>query len=87
MSRKILLLTPSHSGKLLVRMDPVHVAMFRFLLEAHENAAFFTVMERRPALLKIVFSPHCRDMVLEILKDMQKAIPFDIMEWPERKTN
>lgn len=85
MSGKILLPPPGHSGRLLARMDPPHVAMFRFLLETHENMAFFTVLERRPALLKIVFSPDCRDMVLEILTDMQKAIPFEILEWPARK--
>lgn len=38
-------------------MPPANIAMFRFLLEAKDNLAQFTVLERKTALLKIFFPP------------------------------
>lgn len=71
------------SDFVLVRMEAKRIAMFRFLLEAFENLAYFTVLERRPALLKVSFAPGSRAEVLATLLKMQASIPFEWQIWPE----
>ena len=73
---------PCRSGRLLLRLAPEHVALFRFLLEAYDNCAYFTVLERRPALLKLVFSPQRERAVRRALAEMSQSLPFRVEEWP-----
>ncbi|MEF2144650.1 MAG: DUF4911 domain-containing protein [Desulfovibrionaceae bacterium] len=53
-----LLPPPSHSARLYVRMDPPRIALFRFLLEAWDNLALFTMVDRRQGVMLLRFSPH-----------------------------
>ena len=73
---------PQHSGRLLVRLAPHDTAMFRFLLEAYDHTAYFTVLEPKTALLKIVFSPHLEKETRTALAEMAQSLPFCIEEWP-----
>lgn len=73
---------PRHSGRLLVRLAPEAVALFRFHLEAHDNLAFFTTLERRTALLKIVFSPQQEDAVRTALGEIAASVPLTVENWP-----
>ena len=73
---------PRHSGRLLVRLAPADVALFRFLLEAYENLAFFTVLERKTALLKVVFSPQQEDAVRAALAAIGASVPLTVADWP-----
>lgn len=73
---------PQHSGRLLVRLTPQDTAMFRFLLEAYDHTAYFTVLEPKTALLKIVFSPHLEKETRTALAEMAQSLPFSIEEWP-----
>lgn len=73
---------PSGSGRLLVRLAPEHIALFRFLLEAYDNLAFFTVLERRTALLKLVFSPQRERALRRALAEMAQNLPFTTQDWP-----
>ena len=73
---------PRHSGRLLVRLAPGDVALFRFLLEAYDNLALFTVLERRTALLKVVFSPHAEDAVRAALAEIGENIRLTVEDWP-----
>lgn len=68
---------------LLLRLKTEDVAMFRFLLEAYDNLAMFTVLERRPALLKVFFPPDNKKKVLESLTEIGSSIPLIIEDWPE----
>lgn len=70
------------SSRMLVRMESCHVAMFRFLLEAHDNLALFTVLERRPALLMLLFAEESRNSVLEVLEEISASLPICREEWP-----
>jgi hypothetical protein len=70
------------SGRLLVRLAPEHVAMFRFLLEARDNLAGFTVLDRRECLLKVFFSPHQERDVRRELAAVGEAVPLTVMPWP-----
>lgn len=73
---------PSVSKRLLVRLAPAQVGMFRFLLEAYEHLAYFTVLERQTALLKVVFSPHRERYTREALAQIGESLPLNIQEWP-----
>ena len=75
---------PVSSGLLQVRLHPSHVALFRFLLEAYDNLALFSVLDRRQALLKVMFSPHQELEVRRMLSTFSDAIPFEILPWPCR---
>ena len=59
--------------------------MFRFLLEAYDNLAYFTVLERRPALLKISFAPESRLEVEATLRKMQASVAFEWQAWPDQE--
>lgn len=65
-------------------MEACHVAMFRFLLEAHDNLALFTVLERRPALLKLMFVEESREDVIKMLAEISQTIPVEYEDWPIR---
>ena len=73
---------PRRSGRLLLRLAPEHVALFRFLLEAYDNCAYFTVLERRTALLKLVFSPQRERAARRALAEISRSLPFSLEEWP-----
>lgn len=73
---------PSQSGRLLVRLASEHTALFRFLLEAYDNLAYFTVLERRTALLKLVFSPQRERALRRALAEMTQSLPFTVEDWP-----
>lgn len=73
---------PARSALLLVRVPPAQVGMFRFLLEGYDNLAYFTVLERQTALLKLVFSPHREYYVRAALMQMAESMPLYVEEWP-----
>ena len=73
---------PRQSGRLLVRLAPENVALFRFLLEAYENLAFFTTLERRSALLKVIFSPKQENAVRATLAEISESVPLLVEDWP-----
>ena len=71
-----------HSACLLVRLATADVAMFRFLLESYENLAGFSVLERRPALLKVFFSPDMGREVRAALAAIAETVPLEVAAWP-----
>ena len=73
---------PRFSASLLVRLAPEHTALFRFFLEAHEHLAYFTVLEHKTALLRVIFSPHLEREAREALARMAQSLPFTVEEWP-----
>ena len=74
---------PRFSGRLLVRVHPSQVGMFRFLLEAYEHVAYFTVLNKYEALLKIVFSPHREKAARAALDEIAHSLPLEIRPWPQ----
>ena len=70
------------SRYMFVQMDRVNVAMFRFLLESYENLAIFTVLEKRPALLKIMYSPNSDSEIKSVLAEIALSIPLKIITPP-----
>jgi hypothetical protein len=73
---------PPESLRYLARLAPQDVAMFRFLLEAYDNLAYFTVLDAREALLSVVCSPHQEDAAGRALKDISTQLPLHYEPWP-----
>ena len=75
---------PRTSIRFLARLAPQDVAMFRFLLEAHDNLAYFTVLDAREALLSVVCSPHQEDALRRALEDIGRCLSLRYEPWPCR---
>ncbi|MBQ9536399.1 MAG: DUF4911 domain-containing protein [Desulfovibrionaceae bacterium] len=56
--------------------------MFRFLLEAHAHLAYFTVLERQTALLKLSYPIMREAQVLKTLDEMAASVSFTVKPWP-----
>lgn len=70
---------PVLSGCLYVRIAPADVAMFRFLLEAEDNLAYMSTVDRWASVLRVTFSPHQRKAVHAYLDTMRDRIRFEII--------
>ena len=66
-------------SSLYVRLDRHDVYMFRFLLEAYDNLAIMSVVDRWSAALKIAYSPHQHAEVLEALECMRETVNFTLL--------
>ena len=75
-------LPAARSAYLLVRLAPADTGFFRFLFEAYENLGYFTVLEPRTALLKIIFSPQHEARTRAALTEMGQSLSFCVEEWP-----
>lgn len=70
------------SGKLLIKIRSRDIAMFRFLLESYDNEALFSVLEKNPPLLKLMFAPGNIANIRRILAEIAQTIPLQVEEWP-----
>ena len=73
---------PRFSSRLYVRLAPKDVAMFRFLLEAEENLAYMSTVDRWSCVLRITFSPHQETSVRQYLETMRERILFEEIPVP-----
>lgn len=67
------------SAALYLRLPARQIALFRFLLEAQENLAYFTVLDRREALIKVVFSPHMAESLRNALSDIARSVTLETL--------
>ncbi len=56
--------------------------MFRFLLEAYGHVAYFSVLNKYDALLKIIFSPHREQATHNALAEISQSLTLEILPWP-----
>jgi hypothetical protein len=61
--------------------------MLRFLLEAWDNLAAFTVLDRREALLKLFFAPEQSGRVRQALAAIREVVPLEVLPWPSQGDN
>ncbi|WP_420538691.1 DUF4911 domain-containing protein [Mailhella massiliensis] len=68
---------------LLIRIAPGDTGLFRYLLEGGGgHLAMLTVLDPKKALFKLLFSPHQREELLELLGGMRRTVPFEIFDHP-----
>ena len=74
---------PYWSDCVYIRVPSEQVAMFRFLLEAEDNLAYMTVVDRWKAVLRIVFSPHQREKAMACLETIRDCVAFTRISLPD----
>jgi len=73
---------PCTSQTRIVTVLPDKVGLFRFILEAHDNIALFTVLDRHAAHLKLLFSPHQARAVDAMLQSMRPMLEvLDVVDY------
>lgn len=70
---------PLISAWTVIKISPKDVGLFRFLLEAWDNAAGFSVLSRRTALLKVFYSPQQKKYVHQILAAIATELDLEII--------
>ncbi len=72
----------SCSHKVLVKITPHNIGIFRFLLESYDNLACFTVLDKYEGLVKVFFSPDQDGEVQQALNAIDEVIRLEISPWP-----
>ncbi|MGE4291076.1 MAG: DUF4911 domain-containing protein [Desulfovibrio sp.] len=73
---------PGWSSRAYVRVARQDVALFRFLLEAWDNLALFTVVDRAGGILMLRFSAHQEREVRLFLEAVRSEIMVETVFWP-----
>lgn len=63
------------SGRLYLRLPPPEVALLRFLLEARDNLALPTVVDRFAAVVRLLYAPESAAAVEAFVRDFAAACP------------
>jgi len=80
--RKTPYVAPAWSARAYVRVSPEHIALFKFLLEAHGHLGIMTVADRHAAILTIRFSPDQEREMRQFLEEARQTVPFTVIERP-----
>lgn len=68
---------PRFSACVYLRMPPANVAMFRFLLEAEDNLAYMSTVDRWASVVRVTFSPHQTKTVMHFFESMRESVEFE----------
>ena len=71
---------PRWSSRLYLRLDTRHIAVFKFLLEAHGHLGIMSVTDSHAAILKISYSPDQEPDMRAFLEEIRDAVPFSVIE-------
>ncbi|MBO6002554.1 MAG: DUF4911 domain-containing protein [Mailhella sp.] len=67
----------------MIRAGSDGAGLFRYLLEGTGgHLAMLTVLDAGEGLLKLSFSPHQREELLEFLGSARQAVAFEVLGWP-----
>ncbi|MHC1788231.1 DUF4911 domain-containing protein [Solidesulfovibrio sp.] len=66
---------PVVSARLYVKLLPKHVSLLTFLLQAEDNLALPTVVDRFAAVVRLIFSPDEAGRVEAFLHDLTSMCP------------
>lgn len=71
---------PARSRRIYVRLRPQDMALFKFILEGHDNLAYLSVVDKHSAVCRLVHSPGQEREVREWLEAMRTQVDFSIIE-------
>ncbi|MFU2209153.1 DUF4911 domain-containing protein [Solidesulfovibrio sp. C21] len=63
------------SARLYVRLEARHVALLKFLLEAEDNLALPTVVDRFAAVVRLAYAPQAAARVEGFVRDLTAMCP------------
>ena len=73
---------PESSARIYVRVSSADIALFRFLLEAHDNLGVFTVVNKFEGVLMVRFSPQQRREVEGFLRQAGTEMAIEVLPGP-----
>jgi len=73
------------SARLYVRVRQEHIALFKFLLEAHSHLGIMSVADRHAAILTIRHSPDQEMEMRGFLEEARETVPFTVIEPPKSR--
>ena len=73
------------SARLYARVAPEHIALFKFLLEAHGHLGIMSVADRHAAILILRYSPDQEREMREFLEEARETVPFTVIELPKNQ--
>lgn len=76
---------PRLSGRVYIRLEQEKTRLFRYLLEAYDNLAYSSVVERKACILKLVYSPQQEREFLAALDEIRQSLAFEILHINESK--
>lgn len=68
---------PHSSRRIYLRMAPADIAFFKFNLEACDNLAYLSIVDKHAAVLQLVHAPGAGREVRQFLDSMRKAVAFE----------
>lgn len=74
---------PAICACIYLQLAPEKTGLFRFLMEAYDNLALFTVLNKKTALIKVSFAEASRDDVLTMLADIGQTIALQTVFAPD----
>ena len=73
--RQLPYVAPAASARLYVRLESKHVALLKFLLEARDNLALPTVVDRFAAVVRLLYAPEAEKDVEAFLREFSAMCP------------
>jgi hypothetical protein len=67
------------SSRLYIRLAPADTRLFRYLLEARDNLAYTSVIDRKGCILKVVFTPSMQKELRQVLDEMRQSCAFELV--------
>lgn len=76
---------PEQSSRIYIRISPSDIAMFRFLMEAVDNLALFTIADRFKGILLLRYSPHQEREFFQFMKGVESEMEITYLPAPGSK--
>ncbi len=73
---------PDQSSRIYIQIAPSDIAILRFLMEAVENLALFTIADRFKGILMLRFSPHQEREFYEFMDGLKDEIEIKYLPNP-----
>lgn len=70
---------PTVSGHLYIKIKPESTRFFRYLLEAYDNLAYTSVVNRKTCILKLIYSPLQEKEFFAALQEIQQSILVEVL--------
>lgn len=68
---------PHTSRRIYLRMAPADIAFFKFNLEACDNLAYLSIVDKHAAVLQLVYTPGSGREVRQFLDSMRNAVEYE----------
>ena len=73
---------PENSSRMYIQIAPSDIAIFRFLMEAVDNLALFTIADRFKGILLLRYSPHQEKEFRQFMNGLKQEIDIKFLPNP-----